>query len=50
MIYDFAAISRRFPSDTAAAGTTSKTVAFSDSRVVVFEDKAQVVVIEPTKK
>ena len=41
---------RRFPSDTAAASTASKTVEFSDSRVVVFEDKVQVVVIEPPKK
>ncbi len=41
---------RRFPSDTAAAGTTSKTIEFSDSRVVVFEDKVQAVVIEPPKK
>ena len=41
---------RRFPSDTAAANTTSKTVEFRDSRVVVFEDKHQVVVIEPPKK
>ena len=41
---------RRFPSDTAAASTTSKTVEFSESRVVVFEDKAQVIVIEPPKK
>lgn len=42
--------SRRFPSDAATAGTTSKTIEFSDSRVVVFEDKAQVIVIEPLKK
>jgi len=41
---------RRFPSDTAASSTMNKTVEFSDSRVVVFEDKAQVVVIEPLKK
>jgi hypothetical protein len=41
---------RRFPSDTAAASSTSKTVKFSDSRVVVFEDKVQAVVIEPPKK
>jgi len=41
---------RRFPSDTAAASTTSKTVEFSDTRVVVFEDKFQAVVIEPPKK
>lgn len=41
---------RRFPSDAAAASTTSKTVEFSDRRVVVFEDKFQAVVIEPPKK
>jgi hypothetical protein len=41
---------RRFPSDTAAAGTTSKTVEFGESRVVVFEDQVQVVVIEPPSK
>ncbi len=41
---------RRFPSETAAVGTTSKTVEFSDRRVVVFEDKFQAVVIEPPKK
>ena len=41
---------RRFPSDTPAASTTSKTVEFSNSRVVVFEDKVQAVVIEPPKK
>jgi hypothetical protein len=41
---------RRFPSDSATASTASKTVEFSDSRVVVFEDKFQAVVIEPPKK
>ena len=41
---------RRFPSDSVAASTTSKTVEFSDSRVVVFEDKFQAVVIEPPRK
>ncbi len=41
---------RRFPSDTATTSTTSKTVQFSDTRVVVFEDNAQTVVIEPPKK
>src|SRR5437879_2378362 len=34
---------RRFPSDTATASTTTKSVEFSDSRVVVFEDKFQAV-------
>jgi hypothetical protein len=41
---------RRFPSDTAAASTTSKPIEFNDSRVVIFEDKFQVIVIEPPKK
>jgi len=41
---------RRFPSDTAAATMTSETIEFSDSRVVVFEDKFQAVVIESPKK
>ena len=41
---------RRFPSDTAAVSTTSKSVEFSDSRVVVFKDKFQVVVMEAPKK
>jgi hypothetical protein len=41
---------RRFPSDTAAVSTTSRNVEFSDGRVVVFEDKFQVVVIEPPTK
>ena len=41
---------RRYPSGTATVSMTSKTVEFSDSRVVVFEDEAQVVVIEPPKK
>ncbi len=41
---------RRFPADTGVTTTTSKTVEFSDSRVVVFEDKFQAVVIEPPKK
>lgn len=41
---------RLFPADTATPTTTSKTVEFSDSRVVVFEDKFQVIVMEPPKK
>lgn len=41
---------RRFPSDTAVASTTSKTIEFNDSRVMIFEDKFQVIVIEPPKK
>ena len=46
-VYQF---TRRFPSDTPAPGTTSKTVEFSDRRVIVFDDQAQVIVIEPPKK
>jgi hypothetical protein len=41
---------RVFSSDSVTATTTSKTVEFSDSRVVVFEDKFQVIVMEPPKK
>jgi len=41
---------RRFPSDTGTASTTTKIVEFSDSRVVVFEDNVQAVLIEPPKK
>jgi hypothetical protein len=40
---------RRFRSDT-TPDTTSKTVEFSDRRVIVFEDKFQTVVMEPPKK
>jgi hypothetical protein len=46
-VYKF---TRRFPSDTSAVNTTTKTVEFSDSRVIVFEDKFQVIVLEPPKK
>lgn len=41
---------RRFPSDTADVSTKTKDIEFSNSRVVVFEDKSQVVLIEPPKK
>jgi hypothetical protein len=41
---------RRFPSDTPTPSTTNKTVEFNNSRVVVFEDQFQAVVIEPPKK
>jgi hypothetical protein len=41
---------RRFPSDTPAASTASKSIEFSLSRVVIFEDKFQVIVIEPAKE
>lgn len=46
---DLYRFTRRFPADTAAVSTTSKTVEFSHSRVVVFEDKVQAVVIEAPK-
>jgi len=41
---------RRFPSDTPATSTTHKTVEFSDTRVVVFEDQKQATIIEVLKK
>lgn len=41
---------RRFPSDTADVSTTTEDVEFSDRRVVVFEDKFQVILIEPPKQ
>ena len=41
---------RRFPSDVADPATTSKSVGFSDRRIIVFQDKFQAVVIEPPKK
>jgi hypothetical protein len=43
-VYQF---TRRFPSDTPAAATVNKTVEFNNSRVVVFEDNFQTIVIEP---
>ncbi len=46
-VYHF---TRRFPSDAAAVTTTTKTVEFSNRRVVVFEDSAQAIVIEPVAK
>jgi hypothetical protein len=44
-IYRF---TRRFPLDSASSSTTTKNVEFSNSRVVVFEDKFQAIVIEPS--
>ena len=41
---------RRFPSDTPNAMTTTNTVFFSGTRIVVFEDKDQAIVIEGPKK
>ena len=46
-VYKF---TRRFPSDTPSAKTTTKTVEFSDRRVIVFEDESQVIVLEQPKK
>jgi hypothetical protein len=43
-------ISRRFPSDTPNARTTTNTIAFTGKRVTVFEDADQVVVMEPPKQ
>jgi hypothetical protein len=43
-VYQF---KRTFPFDTAAASTTMKTVEFGNSRVIVFQDAAQAIVIEP---
>lgn len=40
---------RRFPLDATDAPTTSKEVEFSDSRVVIFKDEHQTIVIEPPK-
>jgi len=47
---DIYRISRRFPSDTPNAKTTTNTVAFTGKRVTVFEDADQVVVMEPPRK
>lgn len=41
---------RRFPTDTSATTTSSKSVEFSDKRVIVFQDELQAVVIEPPKQ
>lgn len=43
-------ITRRFPSDASGAVTTTNTVSFIGKRVTVFEDKYQVIVMEPPKK
>ena len=43
-------VTRKFPSDTPRANVTSKLVEFHDSRVIVFEDESQAVVMEPPKK
>jgi hypothetical protein len=41
---------RRFPSDTPAATVTSKLIEFGGSRLTVFEDKHQVIVLEGPRK
>ena len=41
---------RRFPSDTPAAATTSKLIEFGGSRIIMFEDRHQVIVMEGPKK
>src|SRR3954463_16719687 len=46
-IYRF---TRRFPLDSDNSSAITKNVAFSNSRVVVFEDKFQAIVIEPPDK
>jgi hypothetical protein len=46
-VYRFA---RRFPSDTPSAASTSKLIEFGGSRVTVFEDQQQVIVMEGPKK
>ncbi len=41
---------RRFPADVGATSTKTKAVKFSNTRVIVFQDKRQTVVIEPPPK
>ena len=41
---------RRFPADTPAASATSKLIEFGGSRVIVFTDKHQVIVMDAPKK
>jgi hypothetical protein len=43
-------VSRRFPSDTQRASTATNSVLYFGKRVAVFEDKDQVIVMEPPKK
>jgi hypothetical protein len=43
-------MTRRFPSDTPRVSMVSKLVEFSQSRVVVFEDESQVVVMDGPPK
>lgn len=43
-------ISRRFPSDSPTASTISKNIEFHNSRIIVFEDEFQVIVMDPFKK
>lgn len=48
--HDVYRFTRRFPSDNAAASTTTKDIEYRDGRVIVFEDEYQVIVIEPPKR
>ena len=43
-------VSRRFPSDTERASTATNLVLYFGRRVAVFEDRDQVIVMEPPKK
>jgi hypothetical protein len=40
---------RRFPADAQNPSTTAEVVEYSGSRVIVFQDKWQVIVIEPPR-
>lgn len=42
-------VSRRFPADAPQSMTVTKTIRFTGSRVVVFEDQYQVIVFDPAK-
>jgi hypothetical protein len=46
---DFYLFTRRFPADGQVSETVSREVAFSGSRVVIFEDQYQVIVIDLDK-
>lgn len=42
-------ISRRFPADAPQSVTATKAIRFAGKRVIVFEDKYQVIVFDPAK-
>jgi len=46
----FTVLRARFPADTPNAKTTTNTVQFAGSRITIFEDKYQVIVMEMPKK